>query len=83
MPITVPARSAAFVESLIASGEYGSAQEVVSAALLAFERRQAESVLAQLEPALDRLDRDEGLTVDRAGLHALRDQIQGGTRELA
>lgn len=77
MSSMVPPEFQQFVEQQIVSGRYHSADEVVSDGLpLLQERdRRLQELRAEIQPALDRLDRGEGIELDEAGLEDFFDQI--------
>jgi antitoxin ParD1/3/4 len=77
MASMVPPEFQQFVEQQIVSGRYQSADEVVSDGLRLLQERdrRLQELRAEIQPALDRLDRGEGIELDDAGLKAFFDQI--------
>lgn len=65
MTVEIPADLQQFVHQVIADGSYKSEAEVVSQAIRLLENRQRriEELRREIQPALDRLDRGEGLEI--------------------
>jgi len=73
----VPAEFDQFVAAQVATGRYANIEEVVAAGLqLLMQREQKlEALRALLRPAVERLDRGEGISLDEHGLDAFFQQI--------
>ena len=78
MTVEIPTEFAQFVSSAIDRGAFRSETEVVSAALrlLRDRERRLEELRHEIRPALERLDRGEGIHLDDAGLDAFFKEIK-------
>lgn len=78
MTVEIPPEFAQFVSGAVGRGDFGSEAEVVGAALrlLRDRQRRLEDLRNELRPALDRLDRGEGILLDDAGLDEFFDSIK-------
>ncbi|MBI3465730.1 MAG: type II toxin-antitoxin system ParD family antitoxin [Planctomycetes bacterium] len=86
MSSVVPPEFQQFVQEQIVSGRYHSADEVVSNGprLLQERERRLQELRAEIQPALDELDRGDAIDVDDEGLRVLFDEIMSEVdRELA
>lgn len=86
MTVEIPADLQEFVHQVIADGSYKSAADVVSQAIRLLEerRRRIDELRREIQPALDRLDRGEGIELDEDGLDAFFEEIKMQSRaELA
>lgn len=65
MTVEIPADLQQFVHKIVADGSYKSEAEAVSQALRLLENRQRriEELRREIQPALDRLDRGEGIEI--------------------
>ncbi|MEX2138400.1 MAG: type II toxin-antitoxin system ParD family antitoxin [Pirellulales bacterium] len=74
---TVPPEFAPFVEYQISSGRYQSPDDVIAAGLRLLQDREArlEALRNELRPAIERLDRGEGITIAEEDLDAFFDGI--------
>jgi len=63
MTVEIPSELQPFVDQIIHSGSYNSEAEVVGSALRLLRERQAriEELRQKIQPALDQLDRGEGI----------------------
>jgi len=70
MSVEIPSEFADFVRRAIEEGPFRTEAEVVGEALRQFEQRRQriEELKQEIGPALDRLDRGEGLQLDDASL---------------
>ena len=77
MTNSLPADLAQFVQNELASGHYQSVEEMVCDGLQLIRSRneQIEAVRREIQPALDRLDRGEGIDVTQSDLRKFLDQI--------
>jgi antitoxin ParD1/3/4 len=73
-----PADLQQFVHQVIDAGSYKSEAEVVGEALRLLQERQRriEELRREIQPALDRLDRGEGIELDEDGLDAFFEDIK-------
>ena len=78
MTVEIPPDLQQFVHQVIESGGYKSEAEVVGQALRLLQERQRriEELRRKIEPALDRLDRGEGIELDEDGLDAFFEDIK-------
>jgi putative addiction module CopG family antidote len=78
MTVEIPAEFAQFVSGAVGRGDFRSESEVVGAALqlLRDRQRRLEELRNEVRPALDRLDRGEGILLDDAGLDEFFDGIE-------
>ena len=74
---TVPPEFDQFVAAQISTGRYESTDDVVAAGLqlLMDRERRLEALRTELRPAIERLDRGEGISVPADQLDAFFDQI--------
>jgi antitoxin ParD1/3/4 len=74
----VPPEFQQFVDQQIASGQYQTAGEVVSDGLRLLQAREKrlQELRAEIQPAIEELDRGETFDVDQQGLRALFDEIK-------
>lgn len=77
MTIDVPDDIAQFIRDSISSGNFHSESDVVTAALRVFRNRETRRAQLQqeIQPAIDRLDRGEGIVLDDESLPAFFDDI--------
>ena len=82
MTIDIPADLQQFVHNAIDAGSYKNETEVVGEALRLLQERQRriEALRREIQPALDRLDRGEGIELDDAGLDAFFEDIEAQGR---
>jgi putative addiction module CopG family antidote len=82
MNVEIPPDLQQFVHQAIVSGEFKSESEVVSKSLrlMAERQRRIEELRREIQPALDRLDRGEGLELDEEGLDAFFEDIKARGR---
>ncbi len=73
----LPADLAQFVQHELAAGHYQSVEDMVckSLRLLKNERHRLDELKRELAPALERLDRGEGIVVKESELRGFFDQI--------
>ena len=86
MTIEIPPDLQQFVHQVIDAGGYKSEAEVVGQALRLLQERQrrTDELRREIQPALDRLDRGEGIELDEDGLDAFFEDIKVRSRaELA
>ena len=78
MTVEIPADLQQFVHQVIDAGGYKSEAEVVGQALRLLQERQRriEELRREVQPALDRLDRGEGIELDEDGLDAFFEDIK-------
>jgi len=78
MTVEIPADLQQFVHQIIADGSYKSEAEVVGQAIRLLEERQRriKELRREIQPALDRLDRGEGIDLDEDGLDAFFEDIK-------
>jgi len=83
MSVDIPADLQPFVQSMIAGGSFHSEAEVVGEALRLLQNRQRrlEELRAEIQPALDRLDRGEYIELDEKGLQAFFEDIKAEVDE--
>jgi antitoxin ParD1/3/4 len=82
MTIEIPADLQQFVHNAIDAGSYKDETEVVGEALRLLQERQQriDELRHEIQPALDRLDRGEGIELDDAGLDAFFEEIKARGR---
>ena len=86
MTVEIPPDLQQFVHQVIDAGGYKSEAEVVGQALRLLQERQRriEELRREIQPALDRLDRGEGIELDDEGLDAFFEDIKARSQaELA
>ena len=86
MTVEIPPDLQQFVHQVIDAGGYNSEAEVVGQALRLLQERQRriEELRREIQPALDQLDRGEGIELDEDGLKAFFEEIKAQSRaELA
>jgi putative addiction module CopG family antidote len=78
MTIDIPSEFQPFISNAISSGAFNSEAEVVSAALRLLEQRERrlDDLRREIQPALDRLDRGEGIELDDASLDVFFEDIK-------
>lgn len=78
MTIEIPSDLQQFVHTVIDAGSYKDEAEVVGQALRLLQERQRriDELRCEVQPALDRLDRGEGIELDDAGLDAFLEDIK-------
>lgn len=78
MTVEIPPDLQQFVTQIIDAGSYKSEAEVVGQALRLLQERQRriEELRREIQPALDRLDRGEGIELDDEGLDAFFEDIK-------
>jgi putative addiction module CopG family antidote len=77
MTNSLPADLAQFVQSELSAGHYHSVEEMVcdSLRLLRTQSEKLDELRRELQPALERLDRGEGIDVNLSDLRQFLDQI--------
>jgi antitoxin ParD1/3/4 len=82
MTVEIPPDLQQFVHQAIDAGGYKSEAEVVGQALrlLQQRQRQIEELRREIQPALDRLDRGEGIELDEDGLDAFFEEVKARSR---
>ncbi len=84
MSVEIPPDFQQFVDSAIESGSFKNASEVVGEALRLLQQRQhrLQQLRAEIQPALQRLDRGEGIELDDDSLDAFFEDVKthGGKR---
>lgn len=77
MVIDLPTDLTQYVQDQVVAGSYHSESEVVSAALrlMRDRRERLEYVRREIQPALDSLDRGEGIELDEDSLPTFFDEI--------
>ncbi len=82
MTVEIPSDFQQFVHSVIDAGSYKNETEVVGEALRLLQERQRriEELRREIQPALDQLDRGEGIELDDAGLDAFFEDIKARGR---
>ena len=78
MTVEIPPELQQFVHQVIDAGGCKSEAEVVGQALRLLQERQRriEELRREVQPALDRLDRGEGIELDEDGLDAFFEDIK-------
>lgn len=78
MSCSVPPEIEQYVQQVVASGRYDSAEDVVRAAfrLLQEQERRWESLRADIQSGFGELERGEGIEMDEATLREFFDDIQ-------
>jgi antitoxin ParD1/3/4 len=82
MTVEIPPNLQQFVHDVINTGDYKSEADVVSQALRLLQQRQQkiEELRREIQPALDQLDRGEGIELDEDGLDAFFEDIKARGR---
>jgi antitoxin ParD1/3/4 len=82
MTIEIPADLQQFVHNAIDAGSYKNEAEVVGQALRLLQERQQriEELRREIQPALEQLDRSEGIELDDAGLDAFFEDVKARGR---
>jgi antitoxin ParD1/3/4 len=82
MTVEIPAELQQFVHTVIDAGRCKDETEVVGQALRLLQERQRriEELRREIQPALDRLDRGEGIQLDDAGLDSFFEDIKARSR---
>jgi antitoxin ParD1/3/4 len=82
MTVEIPSDLQQFVHTVIDAGSYKDEAEVVGQALRLLQERQKriEDLRREIQPALDQLDRGEGIMLDDAGLDAFFEDIKARNR---
>ena len=75
---SLPEKARAWVEEKLASGLYGSAEEVLSRAMQALELFEIQQ---KIDVGVEEIERGEGREYDDAGLEELRERIKRRGRE--
>ncbi len=86
MTVEIPSEFQPFVDQVIHSGSFKSEANVVGSALRLLQDRQRriEELRREIQPALDRLDRGEGIELDDEELDEFFDGIEAdGTAQAA
>jgi antitoxin ParD1/3/4 len=84
MTVEIPSDCQQFVQAVIDAGSYQNEAEVVADALRLLEERQRriEELRREIQPALDELDRGEGIVIEnQEELKAFFDDIKNRGRE--
>jgi antitoxin ParD1/3/4 len=78
MTVQIPPELQQFVDRAVANGLYGSQTEVVGEALRLLQERERrrEELRAELNPALERLDRGEGIQLDEDSLDGFSEDVK-------
>ena len=78
MTVEIPAEYQQFVQAVIAQGEYQTEAQVIGEALRLFQERESrlQALRDEIRPALDRLDRGEGIELDGDSLQDFFADIQ-------
>lgn len=78
MTVEIPPDLQQFVHQVIDNGSFKSETEVVGQALRLLQQRQQkiEELRREIQPALDQLDRGEGIELDEEGLDAFFEEIK-------
>ena len=78
MPASIPPEIEQYVEQVVATGRYESAEQAVREAfrLLQEKDRRFESLRTDVKAGFDQLDRGEGIELDDDGLRDFFDDIQ-------
>jgi antitoxin ParD1/3/4 len=78
MTVEIPPDLQQFVHQVVDAGSYKSEAEVVGEALRLLQDRQRriEELRREIQPALDRLDRGEGIELDDEGLDAFFEETK-------
>ena len=80
MTTEIPPEYQQFVQSMIGSGAFPSEAAVVGEALRLFQER-LNRLRAELQPAIDRLDRGEGIELDEESLDQFFEDIKAEAQE--
>jgi antitoxin ParD1/3/4 len=82
MTVEIPSEFQQFVHTVIDAGSFKNEAEVVGQSLRLLRERQQriEELRREIQPALDRLDRGEGIELDDAGLDAFFEDIKARGR---
>ena len=83
MPASIPPEIEQYVEHVVATGRYESAEQVVREAfrLLREQDRQADTTRAEVKAGFDQIERGEGIELNEAGLRGFFDDIQARGRQ--
>ena len=83
MTVEIPPDLQQFVHQVIDNGSFKSETEVVGQALRLLQQRQQkiEELRREIQPALDQLDRGEGIELDEEGLSLFFEDIKKRGRE--
>lgn len=83
MTVEIPAELEHFVQQVINRGSFSSEAEVVGEALRLLQERESrlEQLRQEIKPALDRLDRGEGIELDDESLGEFLDDIKARGRK--
>lgn len=83
MTVEIPVEFQQFVHNVVVRGGYKSEADVVGTALglLQERERRVEQLRREIRPALERLDRGEGIELDDDGLDELFDEIKAQGQE--
>ena len=78
MTVEIPPDLQQFVHQVVDAGSYKNEAEVVGQALRLLQERQRriEELRREIQPALDRLDRCEGIELDDEGLDAFFEDVK-------
>jgi antitoxin ParD1/3/4 len=82
MTVEIPPELQQFIHQVIDNGSFKSETEVVGQALRLLQQRQQkiEELRREIQPALDQLDRGEGIELDEEGLDAFFEDIKARGR---
>jgi len=82
MTVEIPLEFQQFVHAIIGRGSYRSEADVVGSALALLRDREqrSDALRREIQPALDRLDRGEGIDLDEEGLDDLFEEIKAQHR---
>jgi putative addiction module CopG family antidote len=85
MTVEIPSELQPFVDQVVRAGNYQSEADVVGEALrlLRARRQRIEDLRREVQPALDRLDRGEGIELDDQQLDAFFEDVQSRSRAQA
>jgi antitoxin ParD1/3/4 len=82
MTVEIPPDLQQFVQSAIDSGTFHNESEVVGEALRLLQQREnrLQQLRAEVQPALERLDRGEGIDLDDNSLDASMEDVKARAR---